>query len=181
MSTLCPVCGKDDAIQKLSAIVASGQASGTFSGPSVGATRVDGKWGTTGGYTTLSGSTVTELARKLASPPQPQPKGGCVVALGVLLGGLFVLNGLLVSGDTSVGLGPALALILVGVCVIALPIAYYKKEQVRVAAQEEPAWEESMRKWQRLYYCFRDDLVFDSQTGETCQPDSLTEFLHSAS
>ena len=44
----CPVCGKNDTIYKVSGVVASGQASGTFSGPSGGVVNVDGKWGTTG-------------------------------------------------------------------------------------------------------------------------------------
>jgi hypothetical protein len=52
-SIVCPVCGKNDAIQKVSGVVASGQASGTFSGPTGGVVNVDGKWGTTGSYTSL--------------------------------------------------------------------------------------------------------------------------------
>jgi hypothetical protein len=42
----CPVCGKSDAIQKVAGVVASGQASGAFSGPTGGVVNVDGKWGT---------------------------------------------------------------------------------------------------------------------------------------
>lgn len=34
-------------------------------------------------------------------------------------------------------------------------------------------------RWSHLYYCFRDDIIFDPQTGETCQPESLREFLRS--
>jgi len=66
-----------------------------------------------------------------------------------------------------------------GMAIVAMIIGI-KKERARVA-QEEPIWKKAVQRWQCLYYCFRDDLVFDPQTGETCQPDSLTEFLHSAS
>ena len=68
MAAVCPVCGKDDAIQKVSSVVSSGQASGAFSGPTGGVAYVGGKWGAVGGYTTLSGRTSSELARLLAPP-----------------------------------------------------------------------------------------------------------------
>ncbi len=69
MPAICPVCGKDDAIQLVSAVVASGQATGTFSGPSGGVAYVGGKWGSVNGYTTLRGGTTSQLAQLLAPPP----------------------------------------------------------------------------------------------------------------
>jgi len=66
MFTICPVCKKDDVIQKVSAVVTSGQSSGSFSGPSGGIAYVGGKWGAVSGYTTLSGRTVSELAQQLS-------------------------------------------------------------------------------------------------------------------
>jgi len=44
-----PVCGKNDEIQNVSGVVARGQASGTFAGPSGGVVNVDGKRGAMGG------------------------------------------------------------------------------------------------------------------------------------
>ena len=45
----CPIDGKDDAIRKVSAVYNEGIASGTFTGPTGGATYSDGKWGVAGG------------------------------------------------------------------------------------------------------------------------------------
>jgi len=59
MPTLCLVCGKDDVIQKVSAVVSGGQVPGTFSGPTGGLAHVGGKLGAVGGYTTLSGRTTS--------------------------------------------------------------------------------------------------------------------------
>jgi hypothetical protein len=73
-SNACPVCGKNNAIQKVSGVVTSGQASGTFSGSSGGVVNIDDKWGATGGYTTLSGSTVSNLAALLTPPQEPKKR-----------------------------------------------------------------------------------------------------------
>lgn len=75
MSILCPIDGKDDAIQKVSAIVLSGTSTGTDSGPTGGVAHVGGKWGTVRGYSTLSGQTRSDLASTLALPPKPKAGG----------------------------------------------------------------------------------------------------------
>jgi len=68
----CPVCNRDEIIQRLSAIVASGTASGTFSGPSGGVVRSGNETGTYGGYTTLSGTSMSNLARSLSLSNEPK-------------------------------------------------------------------------------------------------------------
>lgn len=97
MSITCPVCNKDDVIQKVAAIIVSGRASGTFSGPSGGVTYSDGKWGTVGGYSVLSGQTTTELAQLLAIPKKPKEHAFSCLATGVILyffgfGGLVLIT-----------------------------------------------------------------------------------------
>lgn len=72
MSNSCPICQKDDAIQRVVAVVQSGRSSGTYSGPSGGVAYSDGKWGSVSGYSTLSGSTVSDLAKSLVPPQEPQ-------------------------------------------------------------------------------------------------------------
>jgi len=69
-SIICPKCNKDDSIQKLSAILATGISTGIYSGPSGGYVTVDGKSTNVSGYSHLTGSSITELA-KLVSPPEP--------------------------------------------------------------------------------------------------------------
>jgi hypothetical protein len=186
MPILCPVCGKDDATQKLSAIVSSGQASGTFSGPSAGVIRVGGKWGATGTYTTLSGSTATELARKLSPPPEPRkPSGlGCWLYVGLFgsaVGALSVGSVLVVNlSDESAPYMLFALLFYLSILVITVVMHNTKKSrQIATYTLEKPAWDAAMKRYKSLYYCFRDDVVFDPQTGETCAPESLNKFLYS--
>ena len=168
-SFLCPVCGKDDAIQKVSAIVASGRASGTLSGPSGGAAYVGGKWGITGGYTTLSGSMATELAQKLAPPSEPSRGRGVLASL-FIGGGIFEIVIALSTEEIWI-----LPIGIVTIAIGAILLILYFKEKPKI----EERFVKAKSKWARLYYCFRDDIVFDPQTGETCHPDNLGKFLRS--
>ena len=104
MSTnTCPICNKDDAIQKVSALVTGGRSSGTFSGPSGGSTYVGGEWVYVSGHATLSGSSETDLARLLASPPSPkQPNIGRTLNDFVILTGLFLLTSCVCSGTLQI-------------------------------------------------------------------------------
>lgn len=185
MSTpiVCPVCRKDDAIQKVSSVVTGGITSGAFSGPSGGVISVEGKRGVTGGYTTLSGITVSVLAQKLLPPPEPKVDNS-TAPLGVL--GLIALLAAFAyifwwgnPSKDNLAIN-ACGSILIGVLLLTLSVKAHQAERNRVA-REKPIWEKSIQKWSRLYYCFRDDIVFDPLTGETCRPESLTAFLRSAS
>jgi hypothetical protein len=40
-----------------------------------------------------------------------------------------------------------------------------------------PAWDEAMEKWRRLYYCRRDDVVFDPQTNKTLSDAAVKSML----
>lgn len=71
VSFVCPLCNKDDAIQKVSAVLLSGASSGSLSGPSNSYISVDGKSGSAFGYTRLSGSSSTDLAELLTPPKEP--------------------------------------------------------------------------------------------------------------
>jgi uncharacterized membrane protein len=192
MSTVCPICGNDDAIQKLTAIVSSGEASGTFSGPSVGVVRVEGKWGTAGGYTTLSGTTKTALAQRLSPPPEPAlgMRGLRLKILAILLpfGGAFICGVCTLASVVSL---PATAILAIGgivyfVITIAATIILWqrgitaKAEDETKYADEKAAWDQAMEKYSRAYYCFRDHMVFDPGKGQICQPESLQEYLYSA-
>jgi len=71
MAIICPQCNNDDSIQRVSAVVAGGTSTGSFSGPSGAITYSDGKVGSVGGYTHLSGSSTTNLANMLKLSPKP--------------------------------------------------------------------------------------------------------------
>ena len=202
---LCPIDNKDDAIQKISAVVAGGRASGRFAGPSEGVVYVDGKWRSVSGYATLSGETVSDLAQLLTPPLEPSKPSGfgawwfiiwipAIFAIS-LLTNLFALPAAgiigLSPGQDVNAIPPILQLLLVlyTIC-IAFPLAAWivirflirkdreiraNNEQVYIA--ERKKWEKARLRWERLYYCHRHGIVFDPDTRQTCEPFALKQFL----
>ena len=92
MNLTCPIDNKDDSIQKVSAVVASGQSSGTFSGPTGGTVSYDGKTGSVSGYSSLSGSSISNLAQLLGHPREPNKPVGFGLAWLYLWAVGFVLG-----------------------------------------------------------------------------------------
>lgn len=196
MNLACPIDNKDDTIQKVSAVVASGQSTGTFSGPTGGTVSYEGKVGSVTGHTTLSGNSTSQLAILLAPPKKPQEESySCFLTLlawfMILAGGgeLYVyFANLLMSGRFSgiLGLGGIFDFVLFiifgaivwgGFKLLNARKAHMNKEKERVQ-QNKPIWETAMKKWDRLYYCHKHDIVFDPENGETCPSNSLKEFLY---
>lgn len=200
MTTICPVCDEGDAVQKVQAVVSGGTATGAFSGPSGGVTYSGGRFGALGAFTTISGTSETELAKMLKPPPPlKKPKGlgntgiffggcGLFVIAGVSFTLLAIIEPLIPTGISGNNLAPALG--WVGFCGIAAFPAFCviyilntmgkrrMKASKRDYNQEKPRWDLAMQKWLRLYYCHRDGLVFDPETLETCKPQELKEFLY---
>lgn len=194
MNLACPIDNKDDTIQKVSAVVASGQSTGTFSGPSGGIVSYDGKVGSVTGHTTLSGSSTSQLAILLAPPPKPKSESySCFLTL--LAGFMIFAGGLelygyvatfLLSGNFGMfgggGIVDVFLLIIFGAIVwggfkiLTARKTHIGKENERVL-RDEPIWQHAMKKWDRLYYCHKHDIVFDPKNSETCAPNLLKEFL----
>ena len=186
MNNMCPVCQKDDAIQRVVAVVQAGQSSGMYFGPSGGITHADGKWGTVSGYTTLSGSTTSDLARLLAPPKEPVKdtatfQTGCGVGLVfvTIVGGFTA--GWALSGATAGEIFAAIIRFLVigilGILILRSGIRKRKSsdEQYPHAIAK---WEKAKVCWQRLYFCHRDGIVFDPESSKTCQPTQIREFIY---
>jgi hypothetical protein len=60
-------------------------------------------------------------------------------------------------------------------------LGYYlqtKKENAKIDSIEIPKWQRAIAKWNRLYYCFRDDCLFDGETGEATHIDRMPEYLY---
>ena len=194
MQAVCPLCDKDDVVQKVSAIVSIGRSSGTFSGPSGGVAIIDGKVAAVGGYTNLSGSTLNDLARLLTPPTEPKEPSGFSIIIWIL--SILILFGFSLNFSLYVVYGyfknfeiPGIvAIILIifltlGILIGGILILIYQDTRIRkkhgpqyMAAHE--AWELAMKFWNRLYYCHRDDIVFDPDTGKTCKPKDLYQLLY---
>ena len=94
MALVCPQCGKDDMVQKVSSIFSSGIASSQYSGPTggLGVPVGSGKPFIVGGYTKLKGTSQTELSRKLAPPQRPKRPNNCLLILAVVVLVIIGLN-----------------------------------------------------------------------------------------
>jgi len=51
------------------------------------------------------------------------------------------------------------------------------KEESRYNA-EKPRYDIAKHRWDYLYYCHRDGIVFNPNTGETCEPANFKEFIY---
>jgi hypothetical protein len=187
MTLKCPICKKSDSIQKVSSIVDSGTSTtvGTFSGPSGGLVSVDGKVGYAGGYTTLSGSQVskTNLATRLSPPHKPILKGGLGWWWLLIIFGLFAsycpisifstFPGSIINSNenTIMAVTALICIAYICLCIIYLVFFIYleiktKKKNKERYIKEAALYQEYMKVWNELYYCFRDDVIFNLETGK---------------
>jgi hypothetical protein len=171
---ICPICKRDDSIQRLSAIVASGTASGTFSGPSGGITHSGNETGTYGGYTTLSGTSMSNLARSLSLPNDPKFP---TIYTPVETAFLSIL--ILVAGIVTLGLGFIVAILSLLVVVSRGPIVIGDPKQ-EIAKYTKNLVDLRLAKdyWLSLYYCHKDGIVFDPSKNEYCPPEETVTFVY---
>jgi hypothetical protein len=160
VTIVCPQDNKDDAIQKIPALVQGGIASGTFSGPSGGVTYVDGKRAYTSGYNSLSGNLTSNIAQMLSAPPLPNAKADFWFYAGWWT--LFYFS-------LAIIIGPFLLW------------SSYKKDEIAHDPdypRRYALWQKAMSKWNRSYYCHRCGIVFDPETNKSCTPQMFIKFLY---
>ena len=85
--------------------------------------------------------------------------------IGIVTGGVLFIP-TLVIGVTG---------LLMAWAVFASKKNHDKRERIRVA-RELPAWQKAMSKWEKLYYCERDDTVFDMQSHSYVSPGQTIDF-----
>ncbi len=191
MNLICPIDNKDDSIQKVSAVVTGGESTGTFSGPTGGVTYSGGKWGSVSGYSSLSGSSTTTLARLLTAPSKPLENTGWWIANGC--GWIYIIMGILLviilvasrAGTPTYSIFTSILLsVLAGGICSGMGFLFralgnkQKKNAKEKYSNEMNTWSDAMKRWSRLYYCFKHDIVFDPVDGEYCEPAKLSEFIN---
>jgi tetratricopeptide (TPR) repeat protein len=118
----CPICERNDAVRKVSAVYSSGHASGAMAGPTF--EFFDGDMGAT----FMSGSFSSRLANLLA--PQQKPSKGFF-------------------------------------------------ESQKDFESRWRFWQYFMEIWSKLYYCSRDDVVFDPEKPNTiCKSEYMYGTIH---
>jgi len=95
------------------------------------------------------------------------------IAISVVLVAICVFLIIVLLGGMEAHLDPTIAIVLVGltlaVTVLALVLSYIAFQRVvkgdNEAALRFPAWDKAMERWNSLYYCARDNVVFDPGNG----------------
>ncbi|HNT53138.1 MAG TPA: hypothetical protein PKG95_00385 [Anaerolineaceae bacterium] len=206
MPNSCPICDKDDLVKKVSAIVRGGSFSQTGQIP-VGYSYTDseGKLHTETRYENFSTSQISRIASRLSPPPPPEPFKNKVLYFATLLvwGGFSIFSiigsfiffvmlilqifGFNVGSNQEVSDGVALLSRLLSAflsLIFGMIFGYLTFKLVRMRAKreatyklEKPLWEQSMLRWQQLYYCERDDSIFIP--GEPAVPvTALMDYIH---
>jgi hypothetical protein len=148
---LCPVCHQSDQVMKASKAYESG---------------------------------VTRLAPPVMPVANVGMMGFVLIAAALVSVGVFFI--LIWSGTNGYGGWPvAVQVIQVVLTILAIVVALVLTliALLRVVAGDTksqkylPAYDEALAKWNNLYYCKRDDVVFDPQTNKTISDATLRDML----
>ena len=198
MPIVCPECQMADMIRKVSSIVADGTFSGIHSRTDSGVGGLPSTGGTffPRGNIPLQGTYQTELAKKL-SPPS-KPRVGCgwyllpfipVVNLVLVWFApiaikakrymvLFLVLYLfpLLTANYFFTLSSEIWLSLV-ILFLAIYVALFYTALKKDNDEKVLDWEEKISKWQQLYYCARNDCVFNPNTCISIPIENLDDLL----
>lgn len=172
-SIICPMCGKDDQIQKVNAIFTTGVSVKSE-------TQVSHRL--RGDRTTeVESVSVTGLAGRIRPPERPDVPfyASQRVLVGII--GLFVpiwLCGPLAFSRGFNDRGPN-GIVLGLMCVVPLAVLFLIVNAIENKKLEPKlkAWGALRDKWLSLYYCYRDDVVFDPSTGVHVSPERINELV----
>lgn len=182
MANLCPICRRDDSIQKVSSIVSSGIATSTFSH-----------------RTYIHGTTRTRISTLLAPPPEPREPsvlvGGVALAekkLGRPIMVIILLVGIVsIIATIGMGLTGGEAVFCSGFALFCIGGAAYNllarqtgrgyqsyQEALEEWKTQKARWQAAMRTWEGLYYCSRDDIIFNPTDGTKLTPEQLKDYWY---
>ncbi len=126
--------------------------------------------------------------QRFAPPPMPVSKPGMMKSIVVGFAIVFVGSFIILTFATVGGYGSwpqpvqvvLVVLVIVGI-ITALILSFLAFQRVvkgdNQTLQYLPAWDEAMENWRRLYYCRRDDVVFDPQTNKILSDAAVKSML----
>ena len=130
----------------------------------------------------------TGAEQQFAPPPMPVAKVGMMKSIIVGMAIVFVGSFTIVTFATVGGYGSwpqpvqivLVAIVIAGI-VTALILSFIAFQRVvkgdNQSLQYLPVWDEAMESWRNLYYCRRDDVVFDPQTNKTLSDAAVKSML----
>jgi len=201
----CPHCGENDKVQKVSAIVA-GQTY-DIHGTSIESqvyTDKEGKTHYQSSSVPYSGTQISVLAQRLSPPRKPSAGSDTLVFL--LVFGLWIFAALcglmslyvaavMLFGHSTPYISStserireavmwggmfmvfAIPAGIIGTVIYKVSSAARKKKLVQVQA-DMPRWENAVERWNRLYYCFRDDNVFIPSENRGVPISQMMEYIY---
>lgn len=112
-------------------------------------------------------------------PTRNVPMLPTILAAGILVGIFIFLIVVLIGSEAA--LPPAVQLVLVVLTLLsivgALVTSYIAFQRVvkgdAEATERFPAWDQATAVWKSLYYCTRDDVVFDPKTNKVIPNEQL--------
>ena len=177
MDNKCPICFRDDRTRKLSTVYESGVTITQSSGPRIGVGLTsEKKIGVGIGLASDSGVNISASSARL-SPPE-EPSKGClnIIAWGlIIIGGMNLLMAMagLGVGNTE---GGSYWLFVGGICSV---IGYLIMQNIKkVYANNLEKYGYWNKLWNRMYYCERDDIVFDPTSDIRIKVSQLQEFYN---
>jgi len=184
MPIICPQCNKDDMIQKVKAVYSGGVSSGQYSGTSVGIgiSTKDGTPTVVSGNTNIAGTSQTLLSRRLSPPPQPSIMGNlrppiiAVLVLVMVVDCAIVFQTGMLYGSMNNGTS-MITLLFVSFSLAGLLISLLYKGEKPIFEATQTRWKILINKWDNLYYCARDDCVFDPASGKSVPADNISALL----
>jgi hypothetical protein len=119
-----------------------------------------GSIGVGGAMTDAKGTQQSLLSQRLSPPVKDKVYGPSLFPL--LLAAFLIL-----ASATQLRSRPLLAVAcaVAGVGTIALYVWYHRRAQSE-SRTADAVWKSRIAVWDRLYYCYRDDCVFDPDQGE---------------
>ena len=122
---------------------------------------------------------VQKISAVVSAPEEPSSSriSPFMTYLGYALGifGVLWLIGFLIFGEVDLNVVLTAGL-TIGVFI------YFVYLRRRYQSTEYPtlkaAWDKAIERWDRLYYCDRDDIVFDPETNETCSKKDVKQFVY---
>lgn len=190
----CPRCGRDDQVQKVSALVTTGTTTSDASrymadaGYGIGS---EGSGHSIVERTYQAGSQHPPLSELLSPPEEPRlvrawSTESFMTALGVGLVMLccyapFIPLAIVThqpSIPSLIWYGTLLALAMIGGVVVLAGQTRASDKHLKAAWQAEHArWQAAMAKWEALYYCWRDDVVFFPGSPSAVSASSMETIL----
>ena len=193
----CPLCRRNDRSEKVSAIlkIQTGQSQAVVAQQQV--------------YRDSSGraqirtvnipvTTVqtSDLARRLAPPPRPLASAGkntktklvLSLAILVLIVGLVITCVLSSSSGSSQSNSPTTVVFCGGIpfaVAIGLFVFWYtlyRKDKAKIQQQQsilDQRWKQATARWQKLYYCGRDDIIFIPGEKTSAQVSDINSYIYS--